>query len=32
LCTDIGDEKAFRMRCLAGSVADKDGIFSRLGS
>jgi len=32
LCTDMGDEKAFRMRCLAGSVADKDGIFSRLGS
>jgi hypothetical protein len=32
LCTDMGDEKAFRMRCLAGSVADKDGIFCRLGS
>jgi len=32
LCTDIGDEKAFRMRCLAGSIADKDGSFSRLGS
>jgi len=29
LCTDSRDEKAFRMRYLADSAANKDGIFCR---